>query len=69
MKRFERDPQSELVRRYARILRSAPAEATRFASPSRRTASAPAAPAPTQPVSPLRHTPATGDRDTARSNS
>jgi hypothetical protein len=27
MKRHERDPQVELVRRYARILRSAPAEA------------------------------------------
>jgi hypothetical protein len=35
MQRFERDPQSELVRRYARILRSAPAEATRFATGGR----------------------------------
>jgi hypothetical protein len=52
MRRFERDPQSELVRRYARILRSAPAEASRFAS----------APRPTPaPVSPLRRSAATGD--------
>ncbi|WCB96462.1 hypothetical protein DSM104299_05221 [Baekduia alba] len=29
MKRDDRDPQVELVRRYARILRSAPAEAMR----------------------------------------
>jgi hypothetical protein len=37
MQRFERDPQSELVRRYQRILRSAPAEATRVATPPRMT--------------------------------
>jgi hypothetical protein len=35
MQRFERDPQSELVRRYARILRSAPAEGARFATGGR----------------------------------
>jgi hypothetical protein len=35
MPRFERDPQSELVRRYQRILRSAPAEATRVTTPPR----------------------------------
>jgi hypothetical protein len=52
MKRFERDPQSELVRRYARILRSAPAEATRVATPPRTGA----------PVTPLRSVPAAGDR-------
>jgi hypothetical protein len=34
MQRNERDPQVELVRRYARILRSAPAEAMRAWSPS-----------------------------------
>jgi hypothetical protein len=34
MQRDERDPQVELVRRYARILRSAPAEAMRAWSPS-----------------------------------
>jgi hypothetical protein len=55
MKRFERDPQSELVRRYARILRSAPAEATRVATPPRAgTAGAPG--------TPLRRVPTGGDR-------
>jgi hypothetical protein len=57
MQRFDRDPQSELVRRYQRILRSAPAEATRFATPPR-TGGATAAP----PVTPLRRTPAGGER-------
>jgi hypothetical protein len=58
MKRFERDPQSELVRRYARILRSAPAEATRVATPSRARTTAPAGGAP---VTPLRRVPAGPD--------
>jgi hypothetical protein len=58
MKRFERDPQSELVRRYARILRSAPAEATRVTTPPRTAAPAGTARAP---VTPLRSVPAGPD--------
>jgi hypothetical protein len=54
MPRFERDPQSELVRRYARILRSAPAEATRITSAApralRREASSTPAPIPREGV-------------------
>ncbi|WP_027005428.1 hypothetical protein [Conexibacter woesei] len=57
MPRFERDPQSELVRRYQRILRSAPAEATRVATPPRATTVTTAAGAP---AGPLRRTPAPG---------
>jgi hypothetical protein len=41
MQRDERDPQVELVRRYARILRSAPAEAMRAWSPSTSTSTRP----------------------------
>lgn len=61
MQRFERDPQSELVRRYARILRSAPAEATRVATPPRTGATSAA------PVTPLRRTPAGGERASSSS--
>ena len=60
MQRFERDPQSELVRRYARILRSAPAEATRVATaPRAMRAGTPAT------VTPLRSR-ATGDSAPAK---
>ena len=59
MPRFERDPQSELVRRYARILRSAPAEATRVATPTRAGTDA-------APVAPLQRTaPAGAERASA----
>lgn len=61
MPRFERDPQSELVRRYARILRSAPAEATRFASNAPRALRREAASAALR-----HHTPAPGDGARAR---
>jgi hypothetical protein len=72
MQRFERDPQSELVRRYARILRSAPAEATRFATGDRVLRAGTGAGGPgvgaaaRDAAAPARHTPAAGENTPAR---